>query len=57
MIAKTKEEILSLPEGTKYKVYNPLTNTWHDEVSGKNDIAHNKYAYDKLKYYWLLQLC
>lgn len=47
----TKEEILQLPKGTKYYCYNPLTDTWHEEILGKNDIANNKYAYDKLKYF------
>lgn len=51
MIEKTKEEILQLPTGTKYYVYNPLTKMQHEEIANKNDIAHNKYAYDKLKYY------
>lgn len=51
IIPKTKEEIINLPEGSKYKVYNPLTCSLKEEISGKNDIAHNKYAYDKLEYY------
>ena len=46
-----KEEILKLPSGKKYYCYNPLTDTWHEETVGKNDIAHNKYAYNNLKYF------
>ena len=46
-----KELILKLPEGVKYYIYNPLTNTIKEEISGKNDIAHNKHAYEKLEYY------
>ena len=47
-----KDYILTLlNEGDEYIVFNPLTNTYHTEIVGKNDIAHNKYAYDKLLYY------
>lgn len=47
-----KEYILTLlNNGDKYIVYNPLTNTYHEETRGKNDIASNKHAYDKLIYY------
>lgn len=48
----TKEYILTLlNKGDEYIVFNPLTNTYHTEIVGKNDIAHNKYAFDKLIYY------
>lgn len=47
----TKEQVLELPEGTDYAVYNPLTDTYKFEKVGKNDIAHNKHAYDKLVYF------
>lgn len=47
----SKEIIKTLPEGIKFIIYNPLTDTYKEETSGKNDIAHNKYAYEKLKYY------
>ena len=47
----TKEEILQLPKGDKYYCYNPLTDTKKKKIVGKNDIAHNKYAYAGLKYY------
>ena len=47
-----KEYILTLlNEGDTYIVYNPLTNTYHNEIKGKNDIASNKHAYEKLIYY------
>ena len=46
-----KEEILKLNKGEKYYCYNPLTDTWHEEIVGKNDIAHNKHAYSGLKYF------
>lgn len=51
MIKVTKNYILRLPKGSKYKIYNPLTDKYKDEIVGKNDIAHNKYAYDGLIYY------
>jgi hypothetical protein len=48
----TKEYVLTLlNKGDEYIVFNPLTNTYHTEIVGKNDIAHNKHAYDKLIYY------
>ena len=48
----TKEYILTLlNKGDEYIVFNPLTNTYHTEIVNKNDIAHNKYAFDKLIYY------
>lgn len=47
-----KDYILTLlNEGDEYIVFNPLTKTYHTEIRGKNDIANNKYAYDKLIYY------
>ena len=47
-----KDYILTLlKEGDEYYVFNPLTNTYHTEIVGKNDIAHNKHAFDKLIYY------
>lgn len=51
MVEITKEEAKKLPEGTKYKVYNPLTDMFKEEIAGKNDIANSKYAYEKLKYF------
>lgn len=50
-IEVSKETIKNLKEGEKYIVYNPLTKSFKEETASKNDIAHNKYAYEKLKYY------
>lgn len=47
----SKGVIKSLPTGIRFIIYNPLTDTYKEELSGKNDIAHNKYAYEKLKFY------
>ena len=48
----TKEEVLSLPEGTKYAIFNPLTlNYKFQERGSKNqDIASDKHAYEGLIY-------
>lgn len=47
-----KEYVLTLlNKGDEYIVFNPLTSTYHTEIVGKNDIARNKYAFDKLVYY------
>lgn len=51
----TKKEVLELPEGTDYAVYNPLTDTYKFECVGKNDIAHNKHAYEKLAYFEVIK--
>lgn len=47
----SKEIIKTLPEGIKYIIYNPLTDSYKEEISSKKDIAHSRYAYEKLKYY------
>ena len=47
----TKEQAKELKEGTIYLVYNPLTQQYKEETASKKDIVHNKYAYDKLKFY------
>ena len=47
----TKEEVLQLEEGTWYSVYNPLTDSYKFERASNHDIAHNKYAYDKLVFF------
>lgn len=47
----TVEEVLELEEGTKYIVYNPLTDIRKIEIASKRDIAHNKHRYTKLKFY------
>lgn len=51
----TKEEVLKLPEGTDYAIYNPLTDTYKFEKIGKNDIAHNKHAYEGLVYFEVIK--
>ncbi len=51
----TKVQVLKLPEGTDYAVYNPLTDTYKFEKVGKNDIAHNKHAYEKLVYFEVIK--
>ena len=47
----TKEEVKNLPTGTVFIVYNPLTNQYKEEVASPIDIAHNKYCYEKLKFF------
>lgn len=47
----SKEEAKNLPTGTSYMVYNPLTSQYKEEVASPIDIVHNKYCYDKLKFY------
>lgn len=47
----TKEEAKQLSVGTTYIVYNPLTNQYKEEIASPIDIVHNKYAYEKLKFY------
>lgn len=47
----TKEEAMNLKTGTAYIVYNPLTNTYKEEIASPIDIVHNKHCYDKLKFY------
>lgn len=51
MIEKTKEEIKSLPNGTEYVVYNPLTKQLKVEIASPIDIVHNKHCYSELKFY------
>jgi hypothetical protein len=47
----TREEIKELKPGIEFVVYNPLSNQLKVEVSSPIDIAHNKYCYEKLKFY------
>lgn len=47
----SKEDVLNLPIGSTYIVYNPLTKQYKPEKALPNDIAHNKYAYEKLEFY------
>ena len=37
--------------GFIYIVYNPLTNQYKEETATPIDIVHNKYCYDKLKFF------
>lgn len=46
-----KEDLLKQEKGFEYAVYNPLTNEYKFERLGKYDTANNKYAYDKLVYF------
>ena len=48
----TKEEVIELPEGTKYAIFNPLTLNYKFQERGKRnqDIATDKYAYEGLIY-------
>ena len=47
----TKEEAKKLKEGTKYIVYNPLTTTYKEIIANKKDLAHSRYAFEKLRYF------
>ena len=47
----TKEEAKGLRTGSIYIVYNPLTNQYKEEIATPVDIVHNRYCYDKLKFY------
>lgn len=51
MIEITKEEAKELRVGSKYIVFNPLTNQYKEEIATPIDIVHNKYCYDKLRFY------
>ncbi|MBR4672067.1 MAG: hypothetical protein IKO78_02560 [Bacilli bacterium] len=51
LIEVSKDYILSLKTGTKYYVYNPLTDRLKEEYASPIDIVHNKHCYDKLKFY------
>ena len=47
----SKDDVLKLPSGTIYIIYNPLTNQYKEETASLKDIAHNKYCYNNLKFY------
>lgn len=47
----SKEELKQMPYGTKYIVYNPLTDTTRESVLDKNSIVFSKYCYSGLKFY------
>lgn len=46
-----KVEVMNLLEGTVYYIFNPLTEQIREEVSSIKDIAHNKYCYEKIKFF------
>ena len=46
-----KSEVLKLPVGTVYIVYNPLTDNSKEEIANPIDIAHNKFCYENLKFF------
>ena len=47
----TKEEILQLPTGTDFIIWNPLTKQLKVETTSPIDIVHNKHCYSGLKFY------
>lgn len=47
----TREEILQLPTGTDFIIWNPLTKQLKVETTSPTDIAHNKHCYSGLKFY------
>lgn len=47
----TKEQAKELRTGSTYIVYNPLTEQYKEEIATPVDIVHNRYCYDKLKFY------
>ncbi len=46
-----KDKVLKLKIGQVYYVYNPLTDSVREETSSLTDTVHNKYCYDKLRYF------
>lgn len=50
-----KEDLLQKEKGFDYAVYNPLTDEYKFERLGNHDIAHNKYAYEKLIYFEVIE--
>lgn len=47
----TREEILQLPTGIDFIIWNPLTKQLKVETTSPIDIAHNKHCYSGLKFY------
>ena len=47
----SKEYIKKQKTGFVFYIYNPLTKQYKPEKALPNDIAHNKYAYEKLEFY------
>lgn len=49
----SKEEIQKLKEGTKFIIYNPLTDKRSIEILNKKSIVFSKYCYSGLEFYLL----
>lgn len=47
----SKEKVLKLKSGAVYYIYNPLTDNTKEEIASPIDIVHNKYCFDKLRYF------
>ena len=47
----SKEKVLKLKTDTVYIIYNPITDSSKEEIASKKDIVHNKYCYDKLRFF------
>ncbi len=47
----SKEKVLKLKSGVVYYIYNPLTDNIKEEIASPIDIVHNKYCFDKLRYF------
>ena len=47
----SKEEVMKFKPGEVYIVYNPLTDSSKEENASPIDIVHNKYCYEKLRYF------
>lgn len=47
----SKEQAIKLESGTVFTIYNPLTDSIKEEIASKRDIAHNKFCYDKLRFF------
>lgn len=43
---------MKLKSGTVYYIYNPLTDNSKEEIASKKDIVHNKYCFDKLRFFY-----
>ena len=42
---------MKLKSGTVYYIYNPLTDNNKEEIANQRDIVHNKYCFDKLRFF------
>lgn len=47
----SKEKAIKLKSGTVYYIYNPLTDNSKEEIANPRDIVHNKYCFDKLRFF------